>query len=328
MSERNPSAKNSGYDDAGWMFLGFIVAQLLVLQALDPFTFDWRSFLPPGLLVAIFAAVALGYRLFRPREDISAMLNSLQLVCLFCSFGAILSYMLAARGGAYWDAELQSWDRALGLDWLAYLAFVNDHPAFGSLIQMAYKCLIPQMIFLVVALSFCGKLREVRTATLAVMLAGVVTITISSLMPALSNFPYLNVSPELYANLRPSAAFVHTDHLEALRAGSMRHLPLNEMQGIVTFPSYHSALAAIFGWGFFQMRWLRWPGVGVAVATLLATPIDGGHYFVDVIAGLVVAALSIWLARRAVLFSAADALQAARRHLPVFNRPGLAPTTV
>lgn len=324
MTEPARSPVDSGHDDAGWVLIVFILAELLLLQAVDPFTFDWRHFLPPGIMVGIFAAVALGYRRFRPREDISAMLNALQQVCLFCSLGAVLSYLLAAKGGGYWDAELQSWDRALGLDWPAYLALVNEHPRFGALLRFAYDTLIPQMILLIVALSFVGKLREVRIVTVAAMLAGLITITISGFMPALSNFAYMDVPPELYSNLRPSAAFVHTDHLEGLRSGSMRHLPLAEMQGIITFPSYHAALAAVFAWGFYHARALRWPGMGVGVLTLLATPIDGGHYFVDVIAGIAVAALSIWLSRHAVMLSAAAMFGGAWIRSPMFSRSGLA----
>ena len=69
------------------------------------------------------------------------------------------------------------------------------------------------------------------------------------------------------------------------------------MEGIITFPSYHAALAIVLGWALWQVAWLRWPGVVVNGLVVAATPIDGGHYFVDVFAGAVIAALAIAAAR-------------------------------
>jgi cytochrome b len=295
---------DSGRDDAGWLLLLFISVAVAGFQLSDPFSFNWLSIRSPAVLICVLAATAAAYRRWRPKAEILAMLNGLQQVCLFCSLGAVLSYMLAAKGGAYWDARLQSWDEALGLDWMAYLRFWNDHPGFAAVARTAYQNLILQMIVLVVALSFAGRLRELRTAVLAAMLSGLVAITLSGLTPAVSNFAYLELDPSLYSNLSPSAAFVHMADLEGLRSGSLRHLSLEKMEGIITFPSYHAALATVFAWGFFQVPKLGWAGVAIAILTLLATPIDGGHYFVDLIAGIAVAAGSIAIARRAVMLNA------------------------
>jgi len=38
---------------------------------------------------------------------------------------------------------------------------------------------------------------------------------------------------------------------------------------------------------------LRWIGAVVNVLMVLATPVDGGHYFIDVIAGVVIAVLCV-----------------------------------
>jgi membrane-associated phospholipid phosphatase len=42
---------------------------------------------------------------------------------------------------------------------------------------------------------------------------------------------------------------------------------------------------------------LRWVFVVLNTAMLAATPIDGSHYFVDVLAGIALAALSLLLAQ-------------------------------
>jgi uncharacterized membrane protein len=45
------------------------------------------------------------------------------------------------------------------------------------------------------------------------------------------------------------------------------------------------------------VRYLRWAAVILNTAMLIATPIDGSHYFSDVLAGVVLAALSLLIAQ-------------------------------
>ena len=73
-----------------------------------------------------------------------------------------------------------------------------------------------------------------------------------------------------------------------------------KLTGIVTFPSFHAATAALYLWAFWPVRWFRPVAVVANVGMLLATPLGGGHYFIDVFAGIAVAAAAIiaaqWIA--------------------------------
>ena len=68
--------------------------------------------------------------------------------------------------------------------------------------------------------------------------------------------------------------------------------------GIVSFPSFHATLAAIFIWAFGAMPRLAGPGRGWAILTIVATPVFGGHYGVDVLMGLLLAPPAIVAAQR------------------------------
>jgi membrane-associated phospholipid phosphatase len=61
----------------------------------------------------------------------------------------------------------------------------------------------------------------------------------------------------------------------------------------VTFPSFHAALAAITAWAFWQTRFVAYPALILNIAVTLAAMPVGGHYFVDIVAGLAIAAISI-----------------------------------
>jgi membrane-associated phospholipid phosphatase len=122
----------------------------------------------------------------------------------------------------------------------------------------------------------------------------------SPLFPAMNQFAYQQLSPAAFPHLNVADGYTELQDLMALRSGTFTSLQLRNLQGIIAFPSYHAALAAITLWGFWRSRtgWIRWPGAGLALATIAATPIDGGHYLVDVIAGLSIAVVSIAAARR------------------------------
>ena len=68
-------------------------------------------------------------------------------------------------------------------------------------------------------------------------------------------------------------------------------------EGIITFPSLHAALAVIVIAALWPIAILRWVFLALNTAMLAATPIDGSHYFVDVLAGIALAALAVMAAQ-------------------------------
>ena len=76
-------------------------------------------------------------------------------------------------------------------------------------------------------------------------------------------------------------------------------------EGIITFPSLHASLGILFAAALWRVRGIKWAALGLNALMLFATPAYGSHYFVDVIAGVVFAALC-WIAA-ARLFGADQA---------------------
>ncbi len=302
MTDRPPT-----YDSASWAAIALLVAALALIE--------WSAPLPiaVGSLAALVTAcgtlggVAWFYRHVRQHEQFATMCIALMQVLLFSALGAVLSYLVARGGGPLWDETFDRWDDALGLDWLTFIRWVDDHPWTVRPLRLAYASLIPQIIILVVVLGFTARLAQLRTVMFASILCGIVIICVSAFVPAVSNFPFLGLTSADFRHIDPWAGTVHMSHISALRDGTMEVIRLGEMQGIITFPSYHAGLATVTMWGFWLTRiaWVRWPGMIVAAATIIATPVDGGHYFVDVFAGMAVAVASIAVAGRAVRWTPA-----------------------
>lgn len=290
------------HDSAAWALLGALVAAVGALQLWSPLPVEPASLAALLTACAALGCTALFYRRVRVQDNFAVICVGLMQVLLFSAIGSVLSYMLAREGGALWDHRLEAWDVALGFDWLAYVQLVDARGWLVAPVRWAYASLVPQIIILVLALGFTMRLAELRRMLLAAMLSGTITILLSAFFPAVGYYVHHGLAAADFEHIRPWAGLVHQADFSALRNGTMTSLRLTEVQGIVTFPSYHAGLATVTLWGFWVSRiaWLRWPGAALALATILATPIDGGHYLVDVLAGIAVGAIAIAAAYQAV----------------------------
>jgi membrane-associated phospholipid phosphatase len=89
------------------------------------------------------------------------------------------------------------------------------------------------------------------------------------------------------------AGIWHLVHFEALRSGAMRAIDPNAIEGLITFPSFHTALAVVTAWASWRTRYIAVPALSLNLTVIASTVPVGGHYFVDVLAGACIAGASI-----------------------------------
>jgi membrane-associated phospholipid phosphatase len=106
-------------------------------------------------------------------------------------------------------------------------------------------------------------------------------------------FYHLGLNVADFPNISGGGYLAELRDLPPVRDGSLRHLELLGLAGLVTFPSFHAGSAILYAWALWPVRWFRPVAILCNAAMLAATPIDGGHYFIDVIAGVAVAVLAI-----------------------------------
>src|SRR4051794_6409303 len=166
---------------------------IFVLELRRPLPIEPSSTLPFLFACTPLLGIGFFYKRVRPRENLAVMAITLVQVLLFSALGCVLQYLLAREGGAMCDTTLSSFDKAMGLDWLAYVRWVEAHAAVARVLGWAYAAMIPEVVALVIILGLAGRLDQLRTFMLAGMLCGAATILLSPLFPSVSSYVFLGI---------------------------------------------------------------------------------------------------------------------------------------
>lgn len=189
-------------------------------------------------------------------------------------------------------------DQALGVN-VPAIQFWAGHHWLGTAINKTYPWLLELLAAAAFVPALCGKLKHARGFLLANVAAFTIGLPLFAFLPA--------VGPWYFYHLPPNAIHAHCQaQLFALRS-SGTYSDLAEGAGIVCFPSFHviwAILCAAALWGF---RYLRIPLAIFSCMIIASTLTTGWHYFTDVLAGTVIALISLlfaWYCTREIEFSA------------------------
>ncbi|MGH7781120.1 MAG: phosphatase PAP2 family protein [Candidatus Binataceae bacterium] len=236
--------------------------------------------------MAFLLAIGLFYGLTDRNQRLADAGHYAALWIAFSVAGSIFTYLTATWGMPLCDAALARFDLWLGFDWFAWHAFVASHRALRILFEVVYQSFLPQIVLSILYLAHTS--RTDRNSEL--LWTGIISLTITSLIagcaPALGPFV-------------PGAAPAWTTVLIALRAGALSHFTFNKLEGVITMPSFHAVVAILLIYAHRPPLKSFYPMLVLNVLMLASAPAQGSHYLVDVVAGIVVAVVSIWIVRTA-----------------------------
>jgi membrane-associated phospholipid phosphatase len=213
--------------------------------------------------------------------------------------GGTLSYLITSANLPLQDALLARLDRDLGFDWRHFLDATNSSPLLATLLTRAYQTIgsVAELVLVWLALNRRGaRLAEF----VAVLSLGTVGLCLGMwLVPAAGAFAYYGPAPHLFGNfaaLGEMWSFTHA--FTMLRDGSLSVINLSALQGVVSFPSFHTMLGVMTIYALRDTRWLMIPVLLLNGAMIVATLPVGGHHLIDVLAGAGLTFGAIWLVRR------------------------------
>lgn len=251
------------------------LVDLVLCRRLQLRFYDWS---PLALAVAVTTGIALLYHISGRSAALGRAAHWTLAWLVFVNAGTVLIYIAAACGGRPYDATLARIDAALGFDWTAWYDFLAPHRNLRFVLWLSYLSLFPQILISI----FWFSLRDDDYYNYELLLNNIlgllVTTAIFLLVPALGH-QEINRGPDLPVLL-------------SLRGGGPLSFDLARLQGLISFPSYHTVLAVLLTYAHRRSSLL----LAIALANgvmLWSIPTVGQHYLVDMIAGAAVAALTI-----------------------------------
>jgi membrane-associated phospholipid phosphatase len=196
---------------------------------------------------------------------------------------------IAARAGAAMplqDLNFAQLDQSMGVN-VPHIMALAARLGISNAINHTYVWLEPFMAFSFLLPALTGKVLPARRFLTSNLIAFAIGLPLFVLFPAAGPWSGYHFPPGL------DRFACEAGLLELRQAGPYIFHP----SGVVCFPSFHviwAMLAAHTLWGF---RWLRVPALILAGLIILSTMTLGWHYFVDVLAGIAVAATAISLSR-------------------------------
>jgi membrane-associated phospholipid phosphatase len=254
-------------------------------------------------MIDVFAAIGLGFKII-PKVHPAEMavwatlltgvvaawrwnLPRLQAICggllrllVFLMAIGVLQYLAAVVPEGSADAAFDAIDRHLGFDWMAYYGWTVAHPGIASFLNTTYLSFGWEIPYVILLLGMIEPKRVGEFVT-TLIVGLVLTVPFLCLLPVSGPFVF-------YGHTDIPQAF-YTEHYAALRSGAMRAIDLSDLRGIVSFPSFHASGALLCAFGVTGYRWVFWPMLALNAVVMVATPVMGGHYLVDIIGGFAVA---------------------------------------
>jgi membrane-associated phospholipid phosphatase len=216
---------------------------------------------------------------------------------LITTAGAVLSYAAAAVGYPLQDARLAAIDRAIGVDWIAIAKSVCGTPWLESTLAFAYRSSMTQVMLLVPLLALTAQRQRLSEFVALFAVTGGIVCILSAFVPAEAAFFHFQPSV-ICPHVPLDGTLRYHPDLMALRAGSLDTIEFGAVSGIVTFPSFHTALAIVVIYAAWGLRFFALPVLALNLLVIAATLPLGGHYFIDVVAGAAIAFLAIAGVRR------------------------------
>lgn len=294
MAEADDRRESWRLHQASWIPLAAMGALFAGTLAISRFSVAIEVELVTSLVVTACLVISSRYLISRAWGARSAfILLSIAQLTVVGLFGAPLTYIAASASLPLQDANLAYLDNLLGLDWPAYYNFFVARPWLLQYAVFFYAMILSPTLTVPIVLGLTGNYMRLQRFVLACTLTVCVTALVSALVPAIGTYQQYGL-PADTQDFKAMGYLIQLERLPLARDGSLRILQISQISGIVTFPSFHAAAAILALWGFWAVWWLRPAALILNGGMLIATPLIGGHYFVDVFAGVALAALSIY----------------------------------
>ncbi|MBO6767219.1 MAG: phosphatase PAP2 family protein [Erythrobacter sp.] len=270
-----------------------------VAFALLPVLHDWAELGPVWIGLVGLAAMGRCIELHRS-EVIGACFQLLSAFFLICLLGSLAGSVLATTAMPLVDPMLARADAVIGFDWLATFQAWETVPNLYFSLSVIYSSLAWQPVVLLGLLAASGRIDAAWQFLTAWGLSLLTATLIFPFFPAHANFVIHGIDPGDAPEILVPAGWLFAETFDSLRAGAIVLIGREHLDGLVTFPSFHTSAAILLAAGFAYLRRLAWPFAIWNALMIVSAVFVGAHYLVDVLAGIIVALGGLLAAQRLV----------------------------
>lgn len=278
------AAMNAAVILATWPFFGAYGLRL-----------DWSS-LTPSFAAIVLALVAWLGQVWAPGKKgewpVAESMLAFVLIAICCVAVTPAQYLAVALNRPLADPWLARADAWLGISVPDAVRWTGEHPLLVAVLRASYQSLIVQFAAPILLLGIYYRDRAALWEyTFNFHLCLVVTLLGLALFPAMCAFSYYG-----FESLIDQTVFIRD--FNALRAGTFTDMRLKDLEGLITFPSFHVAGGLIVTWVFRRHPWLFGGLVALNALMIASTILLGPHYAVDIIASTALVVVSAWIYSR------------------------------
>ena len=251
------------------MILAFIIATVVLSAAKD----IWVEV--PWMPLAAAFGMAFYSFVYAGRDTyISLTTWRVSLLLMFSTFFALLTDVVA-HGCVLQDNFLIACDAYLGLDAREWADWMNSNRSVHRVLHIAYFSFIPQIML--------SLLMSVRPVIKWLKVSGFVTLLVFALCPAMGSYSDVDA----LGHNQPIK-----ERMESLSSGSVNVLRIEDCEGIICAPSFHTIVGVLMIAAFWNTRLRPWITL-LNILMIVSTIPIGAHYFVDVFLGIIVATVVV-----------------------------------
>jgi hypothetical protein len=284
--------------------LAFVaIAESCLVLATAPFyesaglSIVWRTTAPHAIVLATMAGLFCHFVYVpgstRERSLADAILVTF-LLLLLTNIASPAQYLAVTLRRPLIDDHLAAADAWMGIHVPALAAWTAAHPFIAVMLWMSYSTLLPQFLLPILILGiWAGDRPRLWEYCFHFHFCLIVTLACLALWPAACAFVHYGFHSTIN-----QTRFI--SHFQGLRQGTFHEIRFDDLEGLISMPSFHTAGALMVTWAFRGYRRVLYPVALLNVVLVASTFMTGAHYFVDVIATFALFAVSVVVYRFAI----------------------------
>ena len=271
----------------GWAIIVLSIPCAVGIVWASGLSLIFGKILPLLFLLPMLFLAHIRYRFFTPDQRISDVTGALAMVISAALLAGLISHAALRLQMPLIDDFLIAADiylgSGMGNENVVTLFFGLDR--FNRLLEIAYESSVQVCMVMILICAARNERKAAWEAASSFAIAILLCSIMSAFIPAVGNIPHSGLTAAAAEGLPRAAGVYHMELWDALRNGDGDALDLGQLNGIVTFPSFHLIMALIFARAVAPFAMFKRAGYAWAALMAVSTIPIGGHYTIDLLAG-------------------------------------------